>query len=53
MMCVCVLIEWAFVNVDCVCGCTDNYNIGVIGAKSIGDGLKSLTSLETLYLKCE
>ena len=30
-----------------VCGCTDN-NIEDIGAKCIGDNLKSLTSLTTL-----
>ena len=46
---VCVLIvciKWIRV---CVLGCTDN-NIGDIGAQSIGDGLKSLTSLTELFL---
>ena len=33
-------------------GCTDN-NIDDIGAQSIGDGLKSLTSLTTLNLSRE
>ena len=32
-----------------VCGYADN-NIGDVGAQAIGDGLKSLTSLATLYL---
>ena len=36
----------------CMCGCTVN-KIGDIGAQSIGDGLKSLTSLTTLNLNCE
>ena len=31
------------------CGYADN-NIGDVGAQAIGDGLKSLTSLTTLYL---
>ena len=42
IICVCV----------CVCGCTVN-DIGDVGAQSIGDGLKSLTSLATLDLSCE
>ena len=33
-------------------GCTGN-KIGDVGAQSIGDGLKSLTSLTTLTLDCE
>ena len=40
-----------FSNV-CVRGCTGN-KIGDIGAQSIGDGLKSLTSLTTLNLSGE
>ena len=48
------------VSVDCmhelnvfVCvGCTVN-NIGDIGAQSVGDGLKSLTSLTTLNFMSE
>ena len=35
-----------------MCGCTVN-NIGHVGAQSIGDGLKSLTSLTTLDLNGE
>ena len=57
LWCVCVCV---CVCVDCmrqlnafVCvGCTDN-NIGDVGAQSIGDGLKSLTSLTSLNLSCE
>ena len=36
----------------CVLGCTGN-KIGDIGAQSIGDGLKSITSLTTLDLRGE
>ena len=43
MKCVCLIV--------CV-GYADN-NIGHIGAQSIGDGLKSLTSLTTLDLRSE
>ena len=44
-----VCINWMRL---CVLGCTDN-KIGDVGAQSIGDGLKSLTSLTTLNLSCE
>ena len=36
----------------CVLECTDN-SIGKIGAQSISEGLKSLTSLTTLNLSSE
>ena len=39
-------IDWVLME------CIDN-NIGDIGAQSIGDGLKSLKSLTTLYLRSE
>ena len=48
----CVLI--VCVNWVCLCvlGCTGN-KIGDVGAQSIGDGLKSLTSLTSLDLSGE
>ena len=52
VMCACVCWLYALIECVCVLGCSVN-NIGDIGAQSIGDGLKSLTSLTTLNLSCE
>ena len=47
-----VMVECRLQCVDGMCGYADN-NIGDIGAQYIGDGLKSLVSLQELVLNGE